>query len=246
MRMRELSDRTGVAVPTLKFYLREGLLHAGERTSPNQAQYDDSHVDRVRLIRALIEVGGLPIARAAEVVTAMQTPGMPVSSVFGIAQRAVSERALPDDTDATYSAGAVPSDARGPLPTRTTGEVLIAELCAARGWAVHANNPGLAMAARVLDTYESLGQRRLLAVLDAYAAAADRVAAVDLAAVAAAAEETRGDLAVMSDVVIVGTVLGDSLLAGLRRIAQEAESFRRFPAPPPAASATPHKQDPPC
>ena len=47
-----------------------------------------------------------------------------------------------------------------------------------------------------------------------------------LAAVAAAPDETA-----MTNVVVVGTVLGDALFAGLRRIAQEAESFRRFPLP---------------
>ncbi|MGY6498142.1 MAG: MerR family transcriptional regulator [Microcella sp.] len=240
--MSELSETTGVAVPTLKYYLREGLLHAGERTSPNQARYDESHIDRVRLIRALIDVGGLPIARAAEVVSAIETPGMPLSSRFGIAQRAVTERALPDEVRDGATV-----DPYGPLPTRTEGETLVAELCAARGWSVHANNPGLAMAARVLDAYATLGQRRLMAVVDAYADAADRVASADLAAVDAAGAETRGDLTAMTDVVIVGTVLGDTLLAGLRRIAQEAESFRRFPLLPPAAghAATP-EQDPTC
>ncbi|WP_346281659.1 MerR family DNA-binding transcriptional regulator, partial [Pseudonocardia sp.] len=34
MRMAELSARTGVPIPTIKFYLREGLLPPGERTSP--------------------------------------------------------------------------------------------------------------------------------------------------------------------------------------------------------------------
>lgn len=239
--MRELSDRTGVAVPTLKFYLREGLLHAGERTSPNQAQYDDRHVDRVRLVRALIEVGGVSVARAADVVAALQTPDMPVSSVFGVAQRAVSERAVPRAGD--DPASEVRADA-----ARSVGHRLIAELCDRRGWNVYPNNPGLAMAARVLETYDSLGQQRLHAVLDSYADAADRVAAADLAAVAAAGAESHGDRSAMTDVVVIGTVLGDALLAGLRRIAQEAESFRRFPAPTPSAAenAARREQDPPC
>ena len=30
MRISELAERTGVSIPTLKYYLREGLLHAGE------------------------------------------------------------------------------------------------------------------------------------------------------------------------------------------------------------------------
>lgn len=42
MRMAELSSSSGVPIPTIHFYLREGLLPPGERTSPNQAHYDDS------------------------------------------------------------------------------------------------------------------------------------------------------------------------------------------------------------
>ena len=215
MRMSELSSTTDTPVPTLKFYLREGLLHAGERTSPNQAQYDDTHVDRVRLVRALLEVGGLSVAKATTVVAALNSD-MPLSSVFGVAQRAVSIPA------------SIASDEGDADAAPTAGATLIADLCERRGWRVHANNPGLALAARVLDTYEALGLDGITAaVLEPCAEAAQLVAGGDLEAVASAAP----DPAEMTRVVAVGTVLGDSLLAGLRRIAQEAESFRRFPLP---------------
>lgn len=209
MRMSELSATTATPVPTLKFYLREHLLHAGERTSPNQAQYDETHVERVRLVRALLDVGGLSVAQAATVVRAVDDSSTPLSSVFGIAQRAVT----------------VPAR----LETETAGEgaARIAELCERRGWRVYPNNPGLALAARVVDAYAELGVDVITeAVLAPYAEAADLVAGADLAAVAAAPNEAE-----MTTVVAVGTVLGDALFAGLRRIAQEAESFRRFPLP---------------
>ena len=226
MKMSELSTETGVAVPTLKFYVREHLLPAGERTSPNQSQYDETHVKRVRLVRALLEVGGLSVARAREVIGAVDSGSLPLSSVFGIAQRAVTVPAPPATPDALDSTG-------GP----SEGDQLVAELCKARGWQVYPNNPGLALAARVLDTYSGLGQQRIHAVLEQYAAAADVVARADLAAVASAPDEAE-----MTNVVVVGTVLGDALFAGLRRIAQEAESFRRFPlpegTPAPAAPST--------
>lgn len=215
MKMSELSAATGVAVPTLKFYLREQLVPAGERTSPNQSQYTESHVDRVRLVRAMLEVGGLSVARAREVIAAVDSDSIPLSSVFGIAQRAVS-------VPAPLATTSESEHADGP----SNGERLVAELCVARGWHVYPNNPGLALAARVLDTYSSLGQQRLHAVLKQYAEAADLVANADLSAVASAPDETE-----MTSVVVVGTVLGDALFAGLRRIAQEAESFRRFPLP---------------
>ena len=217
MRISELSTSSGATVPTLKFYLREHLLHAGRRTSPNQSQYDDSHVQRVRRVRALLEVGGLTVARASEVIAAVDDGTMPLSSIFGVAQRAVTLPISADtDTDTDTGTAALP----------TEGDRLISELCAIREWNVYPNNPGLTLAARVLDTYASLGQQRLHAVLGQYAEAADLVAAADLAAVASAPDQVE-----MTNVVVVGTVLGDALFAGLRRIAQEAESFRRFPVP---------------
>jgi DNA-binding transcriptional MerR regulator len=54
-------------VATLKFYLREGLLHAGEATAVNQAEYDDVTRPRVKLVRALLHLGRLSIADARRV-----------------------------------------------------------------------------------------------------------------------------------------------------------------------------------
>jgi DNA-binding transcriptional MerR regulator len=71
MKISELSARTGVTIPTLKFYLREGLLPQGELSSPNQAEYTERHVRRAALIRALREVAGLSIARIATIVGAL-------------------------------------------------------------------------------------------------------------------------------------------------------------------------------
>ncbi len=208
MRMSELSATTGTPVPTLKFYLREGLLPAGERTSPNQSQYDETHVARVRLVRALLDVGGLSVAQASAVVGALDDDSVPLSTTFGIAQRAVTQPAAP-------------------AASRGDGAQRIAALCARQGWNVHPYNPGLTMAARVIDTYSALGVELITdAVLEQYAQAADLVAAADLEAVASAHDEAQ-----MTSVVVVGTVLGDALFAGLRRIAQETESFRRYPLP---------------
>ena len=63
MRIAELSRRSGVSVPTIKYYLREGLLPGGTTTgSPNQAAYDETHLRRLKLIRVFIDVGGLSVA----------------------------------------------------------------------------------------------------------------------------------------------------------------------------------------
>lgn len=71
MKISELSNRTGVTIATLKFYLREGLLPQGELSSPNQADYDERHVRRAALIRALREVAGLSIAQIGRIVSAL-------------------------------------------------------------------------------------------------------------------------------------------------------------------------------
>jgi len=90
MRMKELSEASGVPVATIKFYLRERLLPAGERTQPNQSQYTDAHLGRIRLIRALIEVGGLSVAGARGVIAVLDLPGQSVHNVLGLAQHATA------------------------------------------------------------------------------------------------------------------------------------------------------------
>jgi DNA-binding transcriptional MerR regulator len=75
MRVSELARAANVPIPTIKYYLREGLLAPGRRTSPNQARYGAGHVRRLKLIRALGEVGGLSIAGTKEVLKALDNPG---------------------------------------------------------------------------------------------------------------------------------------------------------------------------
>lgn len=71
----ELSKATGVPLATVKYSLREGLLPAGRATGATQAQYDESHVIRLRLARSLVQVGGLSVAAARDVLAALDTPG---------------------------------------------------------------------------------------------------------------------------------------------------------------------------
>jgi AcrR family transcriptional regulator len=51
--MGMLSSRTGVAPATIRYYLSLGLLPEPEEVAPNRFLYDERHVERVRLIRAL-------------------------------------------------------------------------------------------------------------------------------------------------------------------------------------------------
>lgn len=71
MKVSELARTTGVPVPTIKYYLREGMLMLGHRMSANQAWYDHGHVRRLRMIRALVDLGGLSIAAVKAILAAI-------------------------------------------------------------------------------------------------------------------------------------------------------------------------------
>ncbi|SDO56834.1 MerR family transcriptional regulator [Desulforhopalus singaporensis] len=55
MRIKELIEITGVSRQTIHFYTREGLLQRPKKTSPNQAEYSEAHVERIKIIRQLHE-----------------------------------------------------------------------------------------------------------------------------------------------------------------------------------------------
>lgn len=215
MKISELSANSGVPVATVKFYLREGLLASGEKSSQTQASYDESHVARLRLIRAFLEVGGLSIAAAKRVLEVMDDENLP----FGVAA-GVASTALPAATGD---------------PTGGRGDADLRALIERRGWTVDPQNPGWGLAARVIDDYAALGRDDLITTLDTYAEAAERVARVDLQTVVDA--EGRDQ---KTETVVIGTVLGDSLLAGLRRMAHENFSRELFPVPPEIAQHYDH------
>jgi DNA-binding transcriptional MerR regulator len=61
LRMRELAEASGVPAPTIKHYLREGLLPEPVKTSRNMAYYPPEFVDRIKLIKRLQEERFLPL-----------------------------------------------------------------------------------------------------------------------------------------------------------------------------------------
>jgi DNA-binding transcriptional MerR regulator len=105
MRISELSSRAEISVATIKFYLRENLLHEGVRTAATQAQYDESHLARLRLIRALLGPGGLSIAAAHQVIQAIEEPPDSVYELLGVAANAVAGPNLEDALRALDEAG---------------------------------------------------------------------------------------------------------------------------------------------
>ncbi|MEN2740561.1 MerR family transcriptional regulator [Microbacterium sp. X-17] len=205
MRISELSRRAGVAVSTVKYYQREGLIPDGERSAPNQVDYDERHVERVRLIRALLETGGLSVSAATEVIRVLDAEDASLAEAFAVAQHAMAVTGLQ----------APASGARE----------RVERIARARGWAFTADNPGIDAAARALEGLAAIGFDAPETYLAAYADAAAATARVDLDALAELGDPDR-----VAELMVVGTVLGDPLFAGLRRIAHQDATHRLFPA----------------
>jgi len=216
MRIAELSRRSGVPVPTIKYYMREGLVPQGERTSPNQANYDESHLRRLRLARALVDVGGLPVAVAHDVLQMLDDRRSNLHDLLGKAQYAATPRRETDtDTEEWRQA-----------------EEDVRTLIAERGWVIRPGGPALLSLTETIALLRRLGQDSYLKLLGGYADAAERVANEEVAHVVA-----QPDIESMAEVVVVGTVLGDALLAALRRLAQESASSRLAQEPVPDGSS---------
>lgn len=94
MRISALGAAAGLPVATVKYYLREGLLHPGVATSATQATYDATHVRRLLLIRALVGSVGLSLQQVRAVLQLVDDPGDDLYQTLG---RAVSE--LPPTTE---------------------------------------------------------------------------------------------------------------------------------------------------
>lgn len=70
MRMQELAERSGLPRTTIHHYVREGLLPAARKSAPNAAEYDEAHLERLRLVTRLRgeEAGALSIPEIRRVI----------------------------------------------------------------------------------------------------------------------------------------------------------------------------------
>lgn len=135
MRLAELSERSGVSTATIKYYLREGLLPPGRRVNATTADYDEEHLRRLRLVRALIQVGGIPVARAREVLSHIDDDSLGRTIRLGAALWALPQEPEPDEDDPDVVAAAAEVDRLlETLGWETSRELSSLSPCTARWW----------------------------------------------------------------------------------------------------------------
>jgi DNA-binding transcriptional MerR regulator len=62
LKIRDLVERTGVSKETVHFYIREGLLPKPRKRGKNIADYTETHVERIRMIKELQDNYFLPLS----------------------------------------------------------------------------------------------------------------------------------------------------------------------------------------
>lgn len=233
-RVGELSRRSGVAVGTIKFYLREGLLQPGEATAKTQALYGIEHLRRLRIIRVLSEVGGLSIAQIRSVVETLEddsaAPGdlsrVVSYTLAASAPAATARRGKPDDenTDAIAEARA-----------------LTDEWLDAIGMVVNPESPARQQLAEAYAALQALGLTAHPIIFTEHARLAYELAQFEIGALSqrvgmSDAEAERKAV----DEMVVGTVVFGAAFMALRAMAHEHEVWRRLlnadDPPPPTPS----------
>ena len=206
MKIAELSRRAGVPIPTIKFYIREGMLPRGERTGRTQATYTETHLERLALIGAL-QQAGLTLPVIAQALRAMDTTTGDSPEFMAIAVGALPVRDGMDDPALLARA-----------------EALLRAAVDRRRWDIAPGSPVWEAAVRacagILAVWpEALSEHGV----ERYAAVAEDLAAFELSEgwnpAASRAEALK--------YVVLGTVLFEPLILALRRLAHVDRGNKR-------------------
>ncbi|WP_432082215.1 MerR family transcriptional regulator [Streptomyces sp. WAC 04229] len=211
MRLAELSERSGVSTATIKYYLRERLLPPGRQINATTAEYDEDHLRRLRLVRALIQVGRVPVATAREVLGHVDDDSLGRTIRLGAALWALPQGPEPDEDD----------------PAVVAARAEVDRLLELLGWETARELATLSPVHRSLVAAVAT-LRRLDHPWDAeqmapYAELMHQVARRELDHMETLASDTE-----QVEAAVASTVLFQPVLRALHRLAQEEESARRY------------------
>ncbi|MFI9169248.1 MerR family transcriptional regulator [Streptomyces lincolnensis] len=223
MRISELSRRSGVPVATIKYYRREGLLPEGRALNPTAVEYGEEHVQRLRLIRSLIQLGGLSVARTREVLDAVDRP-LDAFETLGVVHHALpvpsadkSGQGDRRDRDDTGPDSAVDEATSGDEPAARV-ETLIESM----GWQISDASPHRPALAESLAALGRLGADYTADDLLPYARLATSTADLDFAQL-----DGIEDRIALAERAVLLSALFEPVVRLLRRLAQEDANHRR-------------------
>jgi DNA-binding transcriptional MerR regulator len=199
MLVSELAERADVPLATVKYYLREGLLPPGETLGPRRAEYGESHLRRLRVLRLLREVGGVPVTSLRQVVEALDDEGLAVHDAMTLVADVISA---------------------GPEPERHDPVALdiVDRVIAAMGWdgirAASLDRQRLASLVALLNGPGPLGAS--VEVLTFYAGIADQLARAEIALVDHTTERSH-----LLEQMVTGSVVYGQVFELLRQLGHE-------------------------
>lgn len=193
MRISEIVERSGVPLATVKYYLREGLLPPGKSTGATTAQYEQHHVRRLALIRALTDIAGLSVAKTKVVLGLIDSPQSDLYAALG------------------QAVGALPPYIDDDLEDHPRARTAIEKL----GWIYDPSYPAVVQLERALAAAESVGMPMSDERLVGYGEHVRAIAQIDVAQVPS------GDAKAAIQYAVLGTALYEPILAALRRLAHQ-------------------------
>ncbi|MFJ4864607.1 MerR family transcriptional regulator [Streptomyces sp. NPDC088748] len=227
MRLAELSERSGVAIATIKYYLREGLLPPGRRVSATTADYDEGHLRRLRLVRAMIQVGRVPVADVRKVLAHVDDESLGRTIRLGAALWALPREVEPADGRGDEDGGEGGGEGEGEDEVMAAARTEVDRLLRDLGWSTAREVGELSPVHRSLvaavATLMRLGYPWDAALMAPYAQLMHQVAVRDLDFV-----ETHPLEAEQVETAVAATILFRPVLNALHRLAQEEESARRY------------------
>ena len=216
--MGELSRSSGVPIATIKYYLRERLLPPGTATSATRAEYGEAHLRRLRLIRALLEIGEVPVAAIGNILAVVDDESASVHVMLGAVQYELGPHpARPAEGDRDWQVASHEVD----------------ELIEGMGWTVAQTAPARTLLIATLAALRRIRSAAPGPGLRAYAEAAagladDEVASLGLVTRTPDGPDADGSRVALTEAAVVGMVLHERILIALHRLAQEDASSRYF------------------
>lgn len=215
VRIGELSRLSGVAVGTIKFYVREGLVPPGQATSRTQALYDAEHLRRLRLVRVLADVGGLRLAQIKEIVDGLDAADGGAEETLELA-RLVSY-AVGSGGDGAAGGGVREAEDGRVADARAATDAFVDRL----GLVADASSPARRALAEALAALRELGIADDPMVFGEHARHA-----IELGRFEAEAALSSGDAESVATSITVGSLVWGAAFMALRSLAQEDETRR--------------------